>query len=253
MPEFRSPTSDDRLPPYAWEAFRALSRGLARDESGRLSLALEGVRWRLWARGRGWLENHHVRLAALALARRRPLLGMMAAVIDGTGWRPSDDEDDGWTAVHTIPVVDWSPLDPTSRAACVEIVAVDAADPERWWPLTGAVEILGDRLVWNWLSDAAPVRLVRTPLDWARLGGETADAACLLNPAGEASRRVLLDAASLVCADPDPAQRLAHGEHLARLQRKLRPPLPSIQWRDDQATGFGRHGVEPLATPEVRP
>lgn len=208
------------------DAFRSLVRGLDREGGGRLSTAI-----RLWQVRQALFDPPRacgLRYAAAWLRAGRPLLGRWTVAPPAGGrWTLEDDGSLRLQPILALPVIDWTLAAP---AACPEILALDPADPARWWALTGNVTVLGER---NMFRDppGTPIELWRHPLDWLRAGGERSGSACLLFPSGEpgqGGRPILLGDLPLVALGRTRAEAEAFGHYLKGVQQRLRPKLPPV-------------------------
>jgi len=161
----------------------------------------------------------------------RPAVGTARAEVSGRPgtadayWQWADDPA-GAVEVLTLPIVEViAPSVSPRPPRCLELLAIDAVDPRRWWRATGALWCLGEKAIEDARDSGAPMRLVRTPLDWARAGGAQSGAACVLDWHDPAAERLLLDRTvpALVADDA------AHAKALRQRQRQIAPGIPKIE------------------------
>lgn len=198
LPAWHGGIEDDGLSREAWLAFWT-----AIDDP------------RIW----DWLTGP---AAVPASAVRETLCGVLRAFPEGESWAPVDAPAgvrDGRAAI-ALPV--WIATD---IARCVDLLALDPADPARWARRTGLAGVLArpaDREI-ALTEPPARIRLHRYPLDWLR-GGPAPGGYCILDWRSDdaADLLYLLDRGDLVAVCDDDA-------HARQLQRRVRPRRPKLR------------------------
>jgi hypothetical protein len=205
------------LHPLTAEVFDAATRALAAAGATRFGLARVA---------REILGLHERQLVTAPLAAE--LMDDPDSPEASGPWQPAE----GGTVVTPVPLFAWH-LD---QLQCVEILALDAARPDRVWRRTGLVPVLGEGAVTavEYLAaEDRPVRLrlFRHVADWLAAGAplivsEAGPGACILDIDSDAASRVLASPLGLVCDDAGHAAEVDHA--IQRLKRARRREWPRL-------------------------
>ena len=85
----------------------------------------------------------------------------------------------------------------------IDLVAFRTGEPGRFWLRAGLAAVLGYDFATMCVDLERPLPVYPTPLSWLRAGGE---GLCVLNSNGWEARRLLRDAAELICQTEDLAR-----------------------------------------------
>lgn len=174
------------------------------------------------------MRGHLAQLAKLdllpgvaAIGQFQPPIGLARIKRErGELWTP---EPSGALAM-VIPACRDAIIEPWDRfelgtVDCIDLVAFNSREPERWAWRTGIAWALGEQLI----EMGQDIRLVSTPLSWLRLGGE---AACILDWSDSSPAWAYLRAARRLIVEDPILQK--------RLERRLRETqrLPRVEVDD---------------------
>ncbi|MDH3195534.1 MAG: hypothetical protein OEL78_04390 [Hyphomicrobiales bacterium] len=115
--------------------------------------------------------------------------------------------------------ITWTAMD---AGAGLDIVAMDPADPGRWWRRSCCADILPGRMTLDFLESGQDIRLFETPLAWLAAGCPPGGF-CVLDWQSRTGQELLADidaARYTVICDSD-----AHAKRLRALARPKRPAL----------------------------
>lgn len=85
----------------------------------------------------------------------------------------------------------------------IDLVAFRTSEPARFWIRAGLAAVLGFDFSMECVDLERPLPVYLTPLSWLRAGGE---GVCVLNSNAWEARRLLRDAAELICETEDLAR-----------------------------------------------